>query len=122
MSTNPLQSYDDVKEQAPLYAPPPQPTLPGPEAHPADIREFLTNALSASRGLSVDDASAIASKWRLGTGRELRSYPPKMYLEIFGPEDGWCVYKEVKTRLLKQTHLGPTPPESLSMSLLCTQT
>lgn len=118
MSTNSFGNHGGREEKAPLYALS-QPIIPEPDAHPADVREFLTEVMSVSRGLSREHASAIADKWKLGTGRELRDYPPKMYLEIFGPEEGWCVYREVKTRLLSQKALGALPPESrafLSMS------
>jgi hypothetical protein len=108
MSTNPIETHGDTEEKAPLYALS-QPTIPEPDALPSDIRDFLTEVLSVSRGLAREHAGAIADKWKLGTGRELRNYPPKMYLEIFGPEEGWCVYKEVKTRLLSQKDMGALP-------------
>ena len=115
MSTNSFQDHGDREEKAPLYALS-QPIIPEPDALPTDIREFLTEVLSVSRGLSREHASTIADKWRLGTGRELRDYPPKMYLEIFGPEEGWCVYREVKTRLLSQKNQRALPRESRAIS------
>jgi len=111
MSTNSFENHGDREEKASIYALS-QPIIPEPDALPNDIREFLTEVLSVSRGLSREHASAIADKWRLGTGRELRDYPPKMYLEIFGPEEGWCVYREVKTRLLSQKDQRALPPQS----------
>lgn len=69
---------------------------PGPTATSNEIRDFLTRLLILKRTLAPDHAHRIASKWTLGNGRELRSYPPAMYLDIFGREDGWVVYKETK--------------------------
>jgi hypothetical protein len=60
------------------------------------IRDFLVHLLTSKRGLALDHARRIASKWTIGNGKELRNYPPSMYLDIFGREDGWVVYKEVK--------------------------
>ncbi|KAH6882082.1 hypothetical protein BKA58DRAFT_372699 [Alternaria rosae] len=111
MSTNSFQTHGGNEEKAPLYALS-QPIIPEPDAPPADIREFLTGILAVSRRLSHEHASAIANKWKLGTGRELREYPPKMYLEIFGPEEGWCVYREVKTRLLSKKDQGALPRDT----------
>ncbi|KAI4961236.1 hypothetical protein J4E86_000263 [Alternaria arbusti] len=111
MSRNSFENHGGREEKAPLYALS-QLIIPEPDAPPAGIREFLTEVLSVSRGLSREHASAIADKWKLGTGREMRDYPPKMYLEIFGPEEGWCVYREVKTRLLNQKDQRALPRES----------
>jgi hypothetical protein len=60
------------------------------------IRDFVVHLLTTKRGLALDHARRIASKWTIGNGKELRSWPPSMYLDIFGREDGWVVYKEVK--------------------------
>jgi len=72
-------------------------TLPEETATPDQIRHFLVQLLAAKRGISVDHAQRIASKWTISSGKELRSYPPLMYTEIFGREDGYIVYREVKT-------------------------
>ena len=71
-------------------------TPPEVTATADQIRDFLVRILTSKRGLAVDHARRIASKWTIGNGKELRSYPPSMYLEIFGREDGWIVYKETK--------------------------
>lgn len=71
-------------------------TPPEVTATADQIRDFLVNLLTSKRGLALDHARRIASKWTIGNGKELRSYPPSMYLEIFGREDGWIVYKETK--------------------------
>ena len=54
------------------------------------------------RGVSIDHARRVASRWTLGTGRELRSYPVAIYGDIFGPEDGWAVCKEIKVLVYKE--------------------
>lgn len=76
-------------------------TLPEKIATADQIRDFLVHLLTSKRGLALDHARRIASKWTIGNGKELRSYPPSMYLDIFGREDGWVVYKEVKTCIIR---------------------
>lgn len=76
-------------------------TLPEKTATADQIRDFLVHLLTSKRGLALDHARRIASKWTIGNGKELRSYPPSMYLDIFGREDGWVVYKEVKTCIIR---------------------
>lgn len=71
-------------------------TAPSERATPDEVREFLIALLVKNRGLNQDHARRVASKWTLGTGRELTSYPPLLYAEIFGLEDAWMVYKEAK--------------------------
>ena len=69
---------------------------PEKTAFPAEIQAFLAHLLVTKRGLTSDHASRIGSKWTIGNGKELRSYKPAMYFDIFGREDGWVVYKEAK--------------------------
>jgi hypothetical protein len=76
-------------------------TLPDTSATADQIRDFLVHLLTSKRGLALDHARRIASKWTIGNGKELRSYPPSMYLDIFGREDGWVVYKEVKICIIQ---------------------
>lgn len=76
-------------------------TLPEKTATADQIRDFLVHLLTSKRGLALDHARRIASKWTIGNGKELRSHPPSMYLDIFGREDGWVVYKEVKTCIIR---------------------
>jgi hypothetical protein len=76
-------------------------TLPEVAATADQIRDFLVHLLTSKRNLALDHARRVASKWTIGNGKELRSYPPSMYLDIFGREDGWIVYKEVKTCIIR---------------------
>jgi hypothetical protein len=69
-------------------------SVPASKATPAQVRDFLIQLLVKHRGLDCGHAEGVASKWTLGTGRELAKYPPTLYAEIFGLEDGWMVYKE----------------------------
>ena len=85
---------------------------PEPTATADQIRDFIVHLLTSKRGLALDHARRITSKWAIGNGKELRSYPPSMYLDIFGREDGWVVYKEIKLCILrdeqsKQTKTSP---------------
>jgi hypothetical protein len=85
-----------------------------PEATPEEVRRFLAQLLIENRGLSVDDAGSIASKWARGSGKDLVGYPPRMFFDIFGQEDGYMVYKE--THLLHRQKLRENKDqESLCM-------
>ncbi|KAM0717302.1 hypothetical protein Q7P37_007154 [Cladosporium fusiforme] len=79
-------------------------TPPEEDATPEQVREFLICLLVAERGLALDHCQDIAARWTIGKGQELRSYPPAMYLEIFGREDGWIVYREVKLCIYRGDH------------------
>jgi hypothetical protein len=85
----PLYSDISVAQTGELVA-------PDPKATPDEVRDFLVRLLIKNRRLHEDHARRVASKWTLGTGRELSSYPPLLYAEIFGMEDAWMVYKEAK--------------------------
>lgn len=69
--------------------------LPNKKATPMEVSDFLTHLLINSRGMSTDGARRVAALWTRGTGQELRSFPPAMFFEIFGKEDGWIVFREV---------------------------
>merc|ERR1712227_511473 len=86
-----LPLYSDVTVTSPGEL-----SAPSEKATPDEVREFLVRLLIKNRGLHPDHARRVASKWTLGTGRELISYPPLLYAEIFGLEDAWMVYKEAK--------------------------
>lgn len=81
--------YDDANTDAP-------PTLPEATATPDVVREFLVRLLVSQRKLSLDHARRIAARWNMGSGRELWIYSPAMYNTIFGAEDGWVLYKDVR--------------------------
>lgn len=76
--------------------------VPPKKASPMEVSDFLTHLLIDSRGISTDSARRVAAKWTKGTGQELRSFPPAMYFEIFGKEDGWIVYREVHLAIHRQ--------------------
>lgn len=73
--------------------------LPNADATPNDVRDFFRSLLMVCRQDTSEEGQGIVNKWK-GTGREMNSYPPAMYLEIFRSEDGWFLYKE--THLLKR--------------------
>lgn len=81
--------YDETTLSTPL-------ALPEATATPDVVREFLVRILVNQRSLPVDQARRIAARWNMGSGRELWIYSPAMYNTIFGPEDGWVLYKDVK--------------------------
>jgi len=68
----------------------------GLNARPAQIRESLARLLIDKRGLKTGEANRIVSSWTVGSGLELRQYGAIMYLDLFGNEYGWILYREVK--------------------------
>lgn len=94
---------------------------PEATATPEEVREFLRRLLIAKRNLTAEHAERVAAKWTTGTGQELRGYPPLMYFEVFGREDGWAVYKEAQLCMYicerkKRTKSGPMTIESMCKS------
>ncbi|KAG9593588.1 hypothetical protein KCU77_g7588, partial [Aureobasidium melanogenum] len=96
-----LPLYSDITVTSPGEL-----TVPAEKATPDEVREFLVQLLIKNRGLHPDHARRVASKWTLGTGRELISYPPLLYAEIFGLEDAWMVYKEAKVFIRTEKQKG----------------
>jgi hypothetical protein len=102
-SSSPSKRPSDEEQLLPAYEQFPSTssqtsnTLPEETATPEQIREFLLQLLITKRGISTEHASRIASKWTISSGKELRNFPPAMFTEIFGREDGYIVYREVKT-------------------------
>ncbi|KAH0025913.1 hypothetical protein KCU78_g4560, partial [Aureobasidium melanogenum] len=96
-----LPLYSDVTITSPGEL-----SVPSEKATPDEVREFLVRLLIKNRGLHPDHARRVASKWTLGTGRELISYPPLLYAEIFGLEDAWMVYKEAKVFIRTEKQKG----------------
>ncbi|KAI6853536.1 hypothetical protein KC365_g16176 [Hortaea werneckii] len=72
---------------------------PNEDATPDQVRDFIFELLTTKRNLHVDHARRIAAKWTIGNGKEMRTYPPSIYGDIFGFENGWIVYKEVHVAL-----------------------
>ena len=95
---------ESTKDQEPLLSKKESPgqqngthkiSTPSPEASPEQIRTYLFHLLITKRKLPEDYVRPIVANWKLGSGQELRSYSPAMYLRIFGHEDGWIIYREV---------------------------
>ena len=76
--------------------------LPDTKATPDQVREYLAHLLIDKRNLPLDYVRRTVSKWNVGSGHELRSYSPSMYLDIFGREDGWVIYREVKLSIANE--------------------
>jgi hypothetical protein len=75
---------------------------PTKKASPDEVRDFLARLLTSQRGLPEDHIRRAVAKWTAGSGQELRSYSPAMYLDIFGLEDGWIIYQEVKLCIVRE--------------------
>lgn len=55
---------------------------------PEKVREFFRQILIQQHDVSVEEADAIASKWRYGRGTEMLHYDMATYRGIFGMEAG----------------------------------
>lgn len=69
---------------------------PSPSSTPTEVRTYFTTLLTTLHGVPEPEAQAIAAKWRLGRGTELRSYDLTTFREIFGVEAGTVLYGHVK--------------------------
>ncbi|KAM0716074.1 hypothetical protein Q7P37_008588 [Cladosporium fusiforme] len=76
--------------------------VPSVHATPHDICDFLTYLLVKKRGFAQEHARRVAAKWTVGSGLELRQYNPTMFFQVFGREDGWILYREVKVGLWRE--------------------
>ena len=88
-----------------LIFPKPPRTVPGLDTRPAEIRESLARLLITKRGVKADEANRIVAPWQIGSGMELRQYGAVMYLDLFGSEYGWILYREVKIGVRKEKRL-----------------
>jgi len=107
MNTTSFQKNGTSDENLPLYdefeySPTNEDALPSSRATPDQVRSFLTQLLINKRDLPLDHVRRAVARWRIGTGLELRSYSPAMYLDIFGREDGWVIYREVRLLILEK--------------------
>jgi hypothetical protein len=77
-----------------------QPTsiVPNVAAPPAEVRLFVSQLLQ-EHGIPQNDAQNVAAQWKIGRGREMRSYDPSIYFEVFGAEYGWILYRDIKLRI-----------------------
>jgi hypothetical protein len=80
---------------APQQVQHPMPVLPDVRAKPDQVRDFISHLL-IKRAVPEEHVRKVVRRWSMGSGREMRSYDPAMYLDIFGCEDGWIVYREVR--------------------------
>jgi hypothetical protein len=78
-------------------------TIPPLTATPAEVRDYLASLLRKRHSLSDDQVRRVVARWTLASGRELRIYTAQMYLDIFGSECGWTLYRDVKLELYRTT-------------------
>lgn len=69
--------------------------LPPRDATSAEVRNYLASFLKTQHGLSNDHVQRLVSRWTVGRGYELRSYTAQMYLDIFGRDVGWVLYRDI---------------------------
>jgi hypothetical protein len=107
-----LPLYEDTESGPSSDLSPPTET-----ATPDDVRAYIISVMLA-RGIGLDHARRVAARWTLGTGRELRQYPATMFKEIFGPEDGWVVFKETRVPYYREDRKKPDHTRTILAALL----
>jgi hypothetical protein len=53
----------------------------------------------------ADKCEAIVSAWKIGGGVEMKQYGPAMYLEMFGREYGWILYRETRMSIHNESNV-----------------
>lgn len=101
-----MGSDSAAEEGLPLYeefqvSEPQADALPPPNATPDEVRDYLASLLRNKHNLADDHVRRVVASWTIGTGRELRTYTPHMYLGIFGREDGWALYRDINLEISK---------------------
>ena len=95
-----LPHYEEVQQIDRCAVPADLPPL---KATPTEVSDFLFQLLVSTKAMSSEDqARDVASRWKLGTGQELCDYPAIMFLDIFGKEEGFVTYREVKRVMNKK--------------------
>merc|ERR1712080_19838 len=103
---SPMGSDSAAEEGLPLYeefqvSEPQADALPPPNATPDEVRDYLASLLRNKHNLADDHVRRVVACWTIGSGRELRTYTPHMYLGIFGREDGWALYRDINLEISK---------------------
>lgn len=92
--------------------------LPSPADSAEVVREYLFEVLTSTHQLDEPQAREIASKWAIGRGHDLRSFPSKAYVDRFGPQFGWVFFQDVQTRLSENANNAHGQPGTSSGSTL----
>lgn len=77
--------------------------VPLETANLSEVRSFIINVLVGQYDVDREHAQNLAQLWTVGSGRELRQFPARLFVEIFGSEAGWVLYKEVSARVIGET-------------------
>lgn len=75
---------------------------PSDSANAAEVRGFIVNVLVKQYGVDKQLAHEIAQLWTVGSGRELQKFPARLFIDIFGEQAGWVLYKEVSIRAIQE--------------------
>lgn len=75
---------------------------PSDSANAAEVRGFIVNVLVKQYSVDKQLAHEIAQLWTVGSGQELQKFPARLFIEIFGEQAGWVLYKEVSIRAIQE--------------------
>lgn len=76
--------------------------VPAGNATSAEVRDYLTAVLKIKHQLPDDRTQHLVSRWTVGRGYELRSYTAQMYLDIFGRDVGWVLYRDIQLEIYRR--------------------
>jgi transglutaminase-like putative cysteine protease len=76
-------------------------TIPPPNATSNEVREFLISELTTKHDLPSDQVQSLVRRWTVGRGHELRSYPAAAYLDLFGRDVGWVLYRDIQLEIYR---------------------
>lgn len=76
--------------------------IPLESANSSEIRRFVVNVLEGQYDIDREHAQKIAQLWTVGSGRELRQFPAGLFIQLFGQQAGWVLYKEVSARVIAE--------------------
>lgn len=96
--------------------------VPPETASAEEVQCFIEQLLLSQYKVDAERAHQLSQCWSIGTGRELRKYPARLFVKIFGDEAGWVLYKEIHSRLfqsqMEETGVGVLDPKTRREFLL----
>lgn len=63
------------------------------------VQEYIDDVLQSVYRVDAKQAREIANLWTIGTGETFRSLPSHAFVEIFGAEAGWVLFKDTQKQL-----------------------
>ena len=72
---------------------------PSPQARPREVRAYLANILIQKHDVNPEAAESMIDRWQLGRGRDLRQANSIDFVNLFGKQVGWYLYRSFQEDL-----------------------